>query len=165
MKKLPITRNRFCSSTTKDYYAAISSDKNSEFQFLNVSEKSVKKWSCLNTNKATGMDQVLGKILYGAADVFGCVPLAKTIKLKILRICGWYFLGGWIWYILKIFPIHYQKVAHTCMLMMRLFSMKTDIHKVKDVLTKEFSTLCEWFLENKLPNHFGENKTKVHSFF
>ena len=34
-------------------------------------------------------------------------------------------------------------------------SPKIDTH-----LSKDFSNLCEWFLDNKLSNHFGEGKTK-----
>ena len=31
---------------------------------------------------------------------------------------------------------------------------------VKDVLNKEFSSLCQWFIDSKLSIHFGEDKTK-----
>ena len=31
---------------------------------------------------------------------------------------------------------------------------------MEDVLTKELSTVCEWFVDNKLMIHFGESKTK-----
>ena len=35
-----------------------------------------------------------------------------------------------------------------------------DIHEIEIVLNKNFSTLCDWFLNNKLSIHFGEDKTK-----
>ena len=31
---------------------------------------------------------------------------------------------------------------------------------VKDVLNEEFSSLCQWFIDNKLSVHFGKDKTK-----
>ena len=34
------------------------------------------------------------------------------------------------------------------------------IHKIDNPLTKEFATLYEWFVDNKLSIHFGEDKTK-----
>ena len=37
----------------------------------------------------------------------------------------------------------------------RNMSLKIDTH-----LSKDFSNLCEWFLDNKLSSHFGEDKTK-----
>ena len=30
----------------------------------------------------------------------------------------------------------------------------------ENVLNKEFSSLCQWFIDNKLSIHFGEDKTK-----
>ena len=39
-----------------------------------------------------------------------------------------------------------------------IFYQDKDIYQVEDVLTKEFSTLCEWFVSNELPYYFGENK-------
>ena len=35
------------------------------------------------------------------------------------------------------------------------------IQKIENVLNKEFSSLCEWFIDNKLSIHFGEDKTKT----
>ena len=40
-----------------------------------------------------------------------------------------------------------------------------DIYKIEDVLTKEFSTFCEWLVDSKLSIHFGEDKTKCILFF
>ena len=41
-----------------------------------------------------------------------------------------------------------------------IFYQDKFIHKIEDVLTTEFSTLCKWFADNKLPIHFGEDRTK-----
>ena len=35
-----------------------------------------------------------------------------------------------------------------------------DVKKTENVLNKEFSSLCRWFIDNKLSIHFGEDKTK-----
>ena len=35
-----------------------------------------------------------------------------------------------------------------------------DIHEIEIVLNKNLSTLCDWFADNKLSIHFGEDKTK-----
>ena len=35
-----------------------------------------------------------------------------------------------------------------------------DVKKMENVLNKEFSSLYQWFVNNKLSIHFGENKTK-----
>ena len=35
-----------------------------------------------------------------------------------------------------------------------------DLEQVKEQITKNFSSICDWFVDNKLTIHFGENKTK-----
>ena len=35
-----------------------------------------------------------------------------------------------------------------------------DIDEIAIVLNKKFSDLCDWFLDNKLSIHFGDDKTK-----
>ena len=35
-----------------------------------------------------------------------------------------------------------------------------DINNVQDKLTQDFSELCDWFVDNKLSIHFGQDKTK-----
>ena len=34
------------------------------------------------------------------------------------------------------------------------------VKKIENVLNKEFSSLCQWFIDSKLSIHFGEDKTK-----
>ena len=41
-----------------------------------------------------------------------------------------------------------------------IFYQHEDVRKIENVLNKEFSSLCQWFIDNKLSIHFGENKTK-----
>ena len=42
-----------------------------------------------------------------------------------------------------------------------IYYQQRDIQKIENVLGKEFSSLCEWFIDNKLSIHFGEDETKV----
>ena len=60
-----------------------------------------------------------------------------------------------------IFPNHYQMEAPTCNLMTPVSStnMRT-LKKTENVFNKQFSSLCQWFIDNKLSIHFGEDKTK-----
>ena len=40
-----------------------------------------------------------------------------------------------------------------------LFQHK-ELERIKEELTKNFSSICDWFVDNKLSIHFGEAKTK-----
>ena len=40
-----------------------------------------------------------------------------------------------------------------------LFQHKV-LERIKEKLTKSFSNICDWFVDNKLSVHFGEDKTK-----
>ena len=40
------------------------------------------------------------------------------------------------------------------------FYQHEEVKKIENVLNKEFSSLCQWFIGNKLSVHFGEGKTK-----
>ena len=41
-----------------------------------------------------------------------------------------------------------------------LISQHNDIKKIEIELNKNFSLICDWFVDNKLSIHFGEDKTK-----
>ena len=41
-----------------------------------------------------------------------------------------------------------------------IFYQPQDVKKNENVLNKEFSSLCQWFIDNKLSIHFGDDKTK-----
>ena len=36
-----------------------------------------------------------------------------------------------------------------------------DLDRINNELTKNFCNACDWFVDNKLRIHFGENKTKT----
>ena len=59
-----------------------------------------------------------------------------------------------------IFLNHYQKLAPIYMQMTLVFSTNMRTLKIENVLNKEFLLLCQWFIDNKLSIHFGEDKTK-----
>ena len=54
-------------------------------------------------------------------------------------------------------PQSLQKQASICMQMTLVFSTNQD---VKWKCFKEFSSLCQWSIDNKLSIHFGEDKSK-----
>ena len=35
-----------------------------------------------------------------------------------------------------------------------------DINEIEKQLNKDFDSICDWFVDNKLSIHFGDNKTK-----
>ena len=41
-----------------------------------------------------------------------------------------------------------------------LIFQQKHIPEIKTVLNKNFTMLCDWFVDNKLSIHFGEDKTK-----
>ena len=41
-----------------------------------------------------------------------------------------------------------------------IFYQDKDVEKIEKVFNKKFSSLCEWFIDNKLSIHFGDDKTK-----
>ena len=41
-----------------------------------------------------------------------------------------------------------------------MICLKTDLIKIESALNKNFSILCDWFVDNKLSIHFGQDKTK-----
>ena len=41
-----------------------------------------------------------------------------------------------------------------------LFHRHGAVEKIENVLNKEFSSLCQWFIDNKLPIHVDEDKNK-----
>ena len=49
----------------------------------------------------------------------------------------------------------YCMLTKTCL----VFQHK-DIIEIETVLNKNFNSLCDWFIDNKLSIHFGEEKTK-----
>ena len=59
-----------------------------------------------------------------------------------------------------IFPNHYQMQAPIYMRMTPVSSTNMRTLKNWKFLNKEFSSLCQWFIDNKLSIHFEEDKTK-----
>ena len=49
----------------------------------------------------------------------------------------------------------YSYADDTC-----IFYQHEVVKKIENVLNKEFSSLCQWFMDNKLSIHFGEDETK-----
>ena len=41
-----------------------------------------------------------------------------------------------------------------------LFFTHKNVDVINDQLNRDFNSLCDWFVDNKLSIHFGEDKTK-----
>ena len=41
-----------------------------------------------------------------------------------------------------------------------LLCQHKDINKIENQLSVDFCNICDWFVDNKLSIHFGEDKTK-----
>ena len=44
--------------------------------------------------------------------------------------------------------------------MIHVLFANTDINEIEKQLNVDFSSICNWFVDNKLSIHFGEDKTK-----
>ena len=44
--------------------------------------------------------------------------------------------------------------------MICLVCQHKDINKIENHLNEDFCNICDWFVDNKLSIHFGEDKTK-----
>ena len=42
-----------------------------------------------------------------------------------------------------------------------IFYQHGDVNEIENVLNKEFSSLCQWVIDNRQSIHFGEDKTKL----
>ena len=40
-----------------------------------------------------------------------------------------------------------------------------DIHTIEHQLNKDFANLCEWFIDNKLNIHFGQDEKKIYTIW
>ena len=45
-----------------------------------------------------------------------------------------------------------------------IFCQHKDVKEIENVSNKEFAIVCDWFIDNKLSSHFGEDKTKCMLF-
>ena len=128
------------------------------------------------------MNQVLEKLRYEVAHVLKCICRAahvigwnhktenSSLWLTFSRRLksGVYSRATTFFYIYSIFPIlepwslsesgAYLYVDDTF-----IFYQDKDIYQVENVLTKEFSTLCEWFVSNKLPYYLEKIKCVLFS--
>ena len=55
----------------------------------------------------------------------------------------------------------YETGSYLCADDTLIFYQDKHVEKTEKVLNKEFSSLCEWFIENKFSIHFGDDKIKT----
>ena len=53
-----------------------------------------------------------------------------------------------------------SNVIFFSMPMIRLVCQHKDINKIENQLNEDFCNICDWFVDNKLSIHFGEDKIK-----
>ena len=66
-----------------------------------------------------------------------------------------------------LFPLHINDIPQTVDYDLFLYADDTcllfqrkDLERIKEEITKNFYGICDWFVDNKLSIHFGEDKTK-----
>ena len=77
----------------------------------------------------------------------------------------WSTSGIYSWALLFLLYINDMPQAVTCDFLLYaddtyLVFQHKDVIEIETVLNKNFSSLCDWFIDNKLSIHFGEEKTK-----
>ena len=73
--------------------------------------------------------------------------------------------GSILWHLLRLLYINDIKQAVDCDLFVYaddscLVYQHKDAIKIEQILNKNFSNICNWFVNSKLSIHFGEDKTK-----
>ena len=51
-----------------------------------------------------------------------------------------------------------------CMRTTQVSFVNMDVREIENVLNKRFANVCNWFVDDKLSIHFGEDKTKCFLF-
>ena len=92
------------------------------------------------------------------------VHINKTFSESGNLLCG-VPQGSTVGPLLFLLYINDMSLAIDCELLLYaddtcLIFQHKDIHEIEIVLNKNLSTLCDWFVDNKLSIHFGEDKTK-----
>ena len=101
-------------------------------------------------------------VLYFKQKVLVCIDVfseARTLKYRVPQVS----IVGPLLFLLYVNDLpqslsdagSYLYADDTC-----IFYQHEDVKKIENVLNKEFSSLCQWFIDNKLSIHFGEDKTK-----
>ena len=77
----------------------------------------------------------------------------------------WVLQGSILWHLLHLLYINDMKQAVDCDLFVYaddscLVYQHKDAIKIEQILNKNFSNICNWFVNSKLSIHFGVDKTK-----
>ena len=92
-----------------------------------------------------------------------CINVNNKLSKPCALTCGVpqeSILGPWI-----LMYVNDMPQAVICQLLLYaddscLVYQHKEVDKIEQELTKNFSNICEWFLDNKLSIHFREDKTK-----
>ena len=94
-----------------------------------------------------------------------CVALGQTLSDQAEIKCG-VPQGSILGPLLFLIYVNDMEQAVTCELLLYaddscLLCQDKDVAVIEQVLTKNFSSLYDWFVDNKLSIHFGDDKTKA----
>ena len=78
--------------------------------------------------------------------ILTCSRIFLKVPLKVLE-------SSRIFYIILVISLSFQQIPGSSTYLQML-------KKIENVSNKGFSLPCQWFLDNKLSIHFGEDKTK-----
>ena len=93
------------------------------------------------------------KNAFSNAGLINCGVLERSIFGPLLSLI--IYIYKWLPQALKETE-SYLYADDTC-----IFYQDKDVEKIEKVLNNEFTSLCEWFIDNKLSIHFGHDKTKT----
>ena len=93
-----------------------------------------------------------------------CVNIESSFSDKALITCG-VPQGSILGPLLFLLYVNDMVQAVSCDLLLYaddsgLIFQHKDIKKIEEHLNKDFANICDWFVDNKLSIHFGEDKTK-----
>ena len=119
----------------------------------------------LNKMKHFGFSQQVIKWYYSyLSNRKFCINVNNTLSKPCTLTCG-VPQGSILGPLLFLMYVNDMPQAVSCELLLYaddscLVYQHKEVDKIEQELTKNFSNICEWFLDNKLSIHFGEDKTK-----
>ena len=153
VQKLPTAPNKFDNKSV-DYYNDMFNFYPKKLTFQAIQTKCISGLlkNC-HSNKAAGTDNLSGRFLKDGADIL-TIPITQLCNLSIKfshfpKDCK----------VAKLKPL-YKKGSKTDPKHFRLISLLSIVKEIERNLNKNFSNVCDWFVDNKLSIHFEEDKTK-----
>ena len=85
LRKFPVALNKFNYNSKKQYYMNIEKSCHN-FELCNATLETIKKiLACLDSSKATGLDEISSKFLKDGAEVLA-LPLCNLVNLSLINV-------------------------------------------------------------------------------